>query len=852
MNMRYRGNSSFQDINSPIRISPNDPLDKIAQTSDRNFISVWNMFETIRAKENVSIRRKKDGTVILSDGNQTIELPPQKDIPPQVSPQVQSNWAETDASNISFIQNKPTIYPPIKYTVGDGGLTEKNFTISLFNKLNGIEDGAGVNVQSDWNVTNTSDDAFIKNKPTITPSLWEMSGTDTVKPLSNISFVDIKSGLKSTLVTTAIPFGETGHISLSNFTATSIIGALDELKEGTSLWQTDNTTLSPLGAETGISVSSSVLVGATLATGVEITPTGINQFDNNLIRKVGDNNIFMGRRSGNDTLTTASNNFAYGAYTLLSITTGEKNYAIMENALKSITTGNKNFAIGTFSGQGIEESSYGIFFGSSAGRTSVGWQYVTSAEKSLFLGYNTRASATVVELENVIGATAYGHGNNTTTIGGDANIGNYLTGALYLKEQSEPSAVTGWGGFYVNSSDSLPWYKSDDGSVIPLHMRAGVVGGTTAQVNGIAFDSTYFDYQTNATTGVVDISAQDSIKNLWEENNTNKTIEPKSDFAIQTTQNSNGSGGFVKLCSASSATMSPLVYGLSESSDVGNYYYAKPTSTTQTGFVKAAHYFNAIKNDGTALTSGKLISANNAGVEKFSVDYTGNTKNTGTLYIKEQSEPSAVTGWGGFYVNSSDSLPWYKSDDGSVIPLHMRAGLIGSSSVQTNGLLFNSSHFQNMTNANHEVEVNLSTSFLDGRRLWEENSTNKTIEPKSDFAIQTTQNSNGGGGLVKLGSASSVTMIPLMYGLSESVDYGNCYHTIPTSPTQTGFTKAAHYFNTVKNDNTALTSGKLISVNNAGVERVSVDFDGNTKIRSSLYVYNTDTATTGVKLMTGT
>lgn len=34
-------------------------------------------------------------------------------------------------------------------------------------KLNGIASGAEVNVQSDWNVTSTSSDAFIKNKPTI-------------------------------------------------------------------------------------------------------------------------------------------------------------------------------------------------------------------------------------------------------------------------------------------------------------------------------------------------------------------------------------------------------------------------------------------------------------------------------------------------------------------------------------------------------------------------------------------------------------------------------------------------------------------------------------------------------------
>ena len=44
--------------------------------------------------------------------------------------------------------------------------TDNNFTTTLKNKLNGIAAGAEVNVQSDWSVTSTSSDAFIKNKPT--------------------------------------------------------------------------------------------------------------------------------------------------------------------------------------------------------------------------------------------------------------------------------------------------------------------------------------------------------------------------------------------------------------------------------------------------------------------------------------------------------------------------------------------------------------------------------------------------------------------------------------------------------------------------------------------------------------
>lgn len=55
------------------------------------------------------------------------------------------------------------------------GLSTNDYTTAEKNKLAGIASGAEVNVQSDWNVTDSSSDAFIKNKPTIG------NGTLTVK-----------------------------------------------------------------------------------------------------------------------------------------------------------------------------------------------------------------------------------------------------------------------------------------------------------------------------------------------------------------------------------------------------------------------------------------------------------------------------------------------------------------------------------------------------------------------------------------------------------------------------------------------------------------------------------------------
>lgn len=50
---------------------------------------------------------------------------------------------------------------------GEKVLSDNNFTNELKEKLDGIESGAKVNVQSDWNETDDTRDSFIKNKPTL-------------------------------------------------------------------------------------------------------------------------------------------------------------------------------------------------------------------------------------------------------------------------------------------------------------------------------------------------------------------------------------------------------------------------------------------------------------------------------------------------------------------------------------------------------------------------------------------------------------------------------------------------------------------------------------------------------------
>ena len=86
--------------------------------------------------------------------------------PANAEQNVQSDWDVTNTNSDAFIRNKPTIptIPGVATTSTDGLMASSDKT-----KLDGVASGAEVNVQSDWNAT--SGDAQILNKPTITSGL---------------------------------------------------------------------------------------------------------------------------------------------------------------------------------------------------------------------------------------------------------------------------------------------------------------------------------------------------------------------------------------------------------------------------------------------------------------------------------------------------------------------------------------------------------------------------------------------------------------------------------------------------------------------------------------------------------
>ena len=161
------------------------------------------------------------------------------------------------------------------------------------------------------------------------------------------------------------------------------------------------------------------------------TAIGIGAFDNpntdNTQSYYGDNNTAVGHYALTDN-TTGYNNTAIGRSALLSNTTGYFNTANGAYALYSNTTGYYNTAIGRtalyYNTTGYSNTALGV----NAGRyTNSGGNNETSLN-SLYLGYDTRASASGNTNEIVIGAGARGNGSNSVTLGNDSIAKTILKG----------------------------------------------------------------------------------------------------------------------------------------------------------------------------------------------------------------------------------------------------------------------------------------------------------------------------------------------------------------------------------------------------------------------------------------
>lgn len=114
---------------------------------------------------------------------------------------VQSDWNAT--SGDAFILNKPSIPSALSDLTNDDNYvqdasyvhTDNNYTSTEKSKLAGIASGAEANVQSDWNVTTTTSDAYIKNKPSIPSKTSDLTNDSDF--VSDASYVHTDSNFTS-------------------------------------------------------------------------------------------------------------------------------------------------------------------------------------------------------------------------------------------------------------------------------------------------------------------------------------------------------------------------------------------------------------------------------------------------------------------------------------------------------------------------------------------------------------------------------------------------------------------------------------------------------------------------------
>lgn len=137
--------------------------------------------------------------------------------------QVQSNWAETDSSNPSFIQNKPTIPAAANdatITITQGGVTKGSFTTNQ--STNGtIDIDAGASITVDSAIDSTSENP-VQNK-VIAKALDDkqdalVSGTSikTINGNSVLGSGDITTGnVSSTTVNTIVQITQTDYDALT-------------------------------------------------------------------------------------------------------------------------------------------------------------------------------------------------------------------------------------------------------------------------------------------------------------------------------------------------------------------------------------------------------------------------------------------------------------------------------------------------------------------------------------------------------------------------------------------------------------------------------------------------------------
>ena len=147
--------------------------------------------------------------------------------------------------------------------------TTASFTTALKSKLDGIAAGAEANVQSDWNILDSSSDAFIKNKPTSMPAsdVHEWAKTET-KPTYTATEVGADpTGSSAKALTDAKSYADKKVAALVN----GAPDTMDTLKEVSDALDANKDVVDALNAAIGNKANQSDLTAHTGNSDIHVT-----------------------------------------------------------------------------------------------------------------------------------------------------------------------------------------------------------------------------------------------------------------------------------------------------------------------------------------------------------------------------------------------------------------------------------------------------------------------------------------------------------------------------------------------------------------------------------------------------
>ena len=281
--------------------------DVVLTAADVNALSASTVIPTVN---NATLTIQKNGTTVATfTANSAQNATANISVPTKVSDITNDlNFVEeTDLANVAFsgayadITGTPYIPTKTSDLTNDSDFasdanyvhTDNNFTTALKNKLNGIATGAEVNVQSDWDVADTSSDAFIKNKPAIptkTSDITNDSGFITSAALpTKTSDLTNDSGFITNQVNNLANYYDQTAIN-SMFNALSVPTKTSELTNDSGFLTTSTlpiATASSLGVVkigSGINVASDGTISAAVASldwaNITNKPTDVSYWTN--------------------------------------------------------------------------------------------------------------------------------------------------------------------------------------------------------------------------------------------------------------------------------------------------------------------------------------------------------------------------------------------------------------------------------------------------------------------------------------------------------------------------------------------------------------------------------------------